>query len=298
MSFRLSSLDLFRKVPRDLTQATNHGGLLSLAAILLLSAVMMLEIWTYAAGETRSKIVLDQNSESKLQIHFSLSFPELPCRFANVEVWDYLGNSKQDVSGSVEKKVLGGEHGTDVKGQYIHNAIQHRKDDKAVMDLKSDHIIEASHANLATILGQVDYTFVLFYVNWCAFCKTVMPIWHELGLRVRQSGIHRIQIARVDCVTEATLCSETKVAAYPTFMMFKGQHPFEFEYNGHRNVDAFMAYIHQYVAEADANKVDLKEHWHEGCLLSGVLEVNRVPGNFHVTAKSDAHNFDEKSSTC
>lgn len=91
-----------------------------------------------------------------------------------------------------------------------------------------------------------------------------------------------------------TLCKATKIAAYPTFMMFKGANPLSENYHGERSIEAFTNYVKQ-VAETAPENHDLKYQWHEGCLLRGHLKVNRVPGNFHISAKSDAHNFDQKS---
>ena len=90
----LSNLDMFRKVPKDLTSATRHGGQLSLLVKGLIALVRTLETWTYLAGETRLKIVLDTNNAPKLEVHFEVSFYELPCRLACIEAWDYLGKSK------------------------------------------------------------------------------------------------------------------------------------------------------------------------------------------------------------
>jgi thiol-disulfide isomerase/thioredoxin len=299
MASRLSSLDLFRKVPKDLTQATTHGGALTLLVFTVLSAVLFLECWTYVSGETRAKIVLDQNTNAKLQVNFALSFLELPCRFAEIEMWDYLGNAKLDVTGRIEKNVISGERGAEIGRQYQDGGIQHAKSDGSDPVFTSDFVLDATAENFGIKLKERPYTFVLFYVEWCMFCRMVLPLWHNLGGRVHQEGAdRRVQIARINCVEQAKLCSESKISGYPTFMMFKDVHPLQDDYHGHRTVDAFMEYTRGIVGNTDAGEAPaLKEQWHEGCLLRGQLMVNRVPGNFHVSAKSDGHNFDQKSST-
>ena len=42
------------------------------------------------------------------------------------------------------------------------------------------------------------------------------------------------------------------------------------------------------VAEGD---VELGAGRHEGCVMRGVVLVNRVPGNFHISAHSKSHSF-------
>jgi thiol-disulfide isomerase/thioredoxin len=311
MSLRLSSIDLFRKIPRDLTHATAHGGALSLLVFSILSAVLVLEVWTYAVGETKSKIVLDQNTESKLQVNFAVSFPELPCRFAEIEAWDYLGNSKLDIGGLVTRVILTGEHGNEQRGEYVADAIVHERaapgagrvpgafqpGDSNVAP--SEHVIDVHAERFAMLLKEREWTFVLFYAEWCLFCKMVLPIWTDLGAAVRSAGIaSRVRIARVNCVEEAQLCRDSKISGYPTLMLFKGIHPLQDEYNGHRNVESFLSYLHSIMGpdSAPAGGHPLKYQWHEGCLIKGRLMVNRVPGNFHVMAKSVGHSFDERTS--
>ncbi|PXF47973.1 Protein disulfide-isomerase 5-3 [Gracilariopsis chorda] len=108
---KLASLDLFRKVPRDLTQATRRGGVLSLSVASFISLVLFCEVVNYIRGDTKSRLVLDNNSDQLLDINFRLSFYELPCRFATIEAWDFLGNSRLDVTAKIEKTVLSAEHG-------------------------------------------------------------------------------------------------------------------------------------------------------------------------------------------
>lgn len=305
MSGRLSALDLFRKVPRDLSQATSHGGALSLLVFSLLAAVLMLEVWTYAAGETRSKIVLDQNNDHKLQINFAISFHELPCQFAEVEVWDYLGNARLDVTGRVTKNTVTGEYAQFVGRRYTPDNLVHEKAEEGAPVLgvgdggeaPAGGVLAATADNFGIRLKEKPHTFVLFYVDWCMYCRNVLPRWYELVARVAALGLDRkVQIASVDCVKEAQLCADSKISGYPTFMMFKDVHPLQSEYSGPRSVDSFVEFLGGIVgAPESAPPPNLKEQWHEGCRLRGELLVNRVPGNFHVSAKSGGHSFDQKS---
>ncbi len=290
----LSALDLFRKVPKDLTASTRHGGLLSLFVMALISLVVMLETWTYMAGETKSKIVLDRSNEPKLDVNFDVSFYELPCRFATIEAWDYLGKSKLDVTSKIEKTVITGTNGEIVKGRYIANNVKQpavRQVDDSIPGTGA--VIDATTREFAPILRQSEYTFVLYYVQWCMYCQMALPLWKELAEWAGREQ-PRVKLVQIDCMAEVALCQASKIAAYPTFMMYKGVHPLQDEYHGHRTIQAFGAYMAQIVnAEPDSHQ--LKYHWHEGCLLKGTLQVNRVPGNFHIIARSDQHNFDQKS---
>lgn len=130
----------------------------------------MLETWTYMAGETKSKVVLDRSDEPKLEVHFELSFYELPCRFATIEAWDYFGNAKLDVTGKVEKTIITGTNGEIQKGKYITTSVKQPTTPVKEVDdspVGSGAVVDATAKEFASILRSSDYSFVLYYVRVC-----------------------------------------------------------------------------------------------------------------------------------
>lgn len=168
---KLSNVDFFRKVPTDLTQATRRGGILSIFVASLISIVLFCEVWTYLEGETKSKIILDDNNQSKLDIYFDVSFYELPCRYASVEAWDYLGNAKLDVSAKIRKTVITGDRGEQQKGDFEHRPlppteqVAHNDPSKA----EPHQVVSLDSATYGKYLKENEYTFVLYYVDVSLF---------------------------------------------------------------------------------------------------------------------------------
>lgn len=163
---KLSNVDLFRKVPVDLTQASRRGGLLSITVATVIGLVLFCEVWTYLQGETKSRVVLDNNAESKLEINFEISFFELPCRYATIEVWDYLGNAKLDVSSRIRKTILGNENGDKHMTEYKHRgkvATEHveKHEDSHLQE----QVVDLNSRSYGQYLKQNEYTFVLYYVD-------------------------------------------------------------------------------------------------------------------------------------
>lgn len=292
---KLSTIDIFRKVPIDLTQTTRRGGLLSIMVASVIGLVLFCETWTYFAGETKSHIVLDTNSESQIDINFELSFYELPCQYATIEMWDYLGNNKLDVSAHVKKRVIGGHHGEEHKHEYQDKGTAHTEKIAHDDHTKSQpaQLVQLTASNYGSYLKENQYTFVLYYVDWCMYCQMVRPVWEKFSKHL-PSIRSNVKVAQVDCVAEAEICAATKIAGYPTFLMFKGVNPLQHDYHGHRSIEAFTQYVTT-IADTPSEQHALKYQWHEGCFLRGHLTVNRVPGNFHVIAKSDAHSFNPKT---
>lgn len=160
----LSSLDLFRKIPKDLSQATAHGGVLTLLVSTVLAAVLLLEVWTYAAGETQTKVVLDRNMDEKLRLNFAVTFLELPCEFAEVEVLDYFGNTKMDLFGHIDKTVVVGGKGETVLKKHQRVDVPHEVSDGSHEILHSDFVANLKSDSVGNELRDSPYTFVLFYV--------------------------------------------------------------------------------------------------------------------------------------
>ncbi|KAJ1977607.1 hypothetical protein H4R35_002233 [Dimargaris xerosporica] len=73
--------------------------------------------------------------------------------------------------------------------------------------------------------------FVKFFAPWCVHCQHLAPIWTELSQNMRG----KINIAEVDCMAEAQLCSEKEIQGYPTMIFYlEGSHT---TYTGDRTVE-------------------------------------------------------------
>lgn len=164
---KLSAMDIFRKVPVDLTQTTRRGGMMSMFVAAVIGMVLFCETWTYFVGETKSHVLLDSNSESKLEINFEISFYELPCRFATIELWDYLGNNRLDISSRVRKTVIGGQQGEELKREYERKVIPQTEKiahDDHTKNLP-EQVVQLDSTNYGSYLKENEYTFVLYYVD-------------------------------------------------------------------------------------------------------------------------------------
>lgn len=92
--------------------------------------------------------------------------------------------------------------------------------------------------------------------------------------------------------------------AFPTLRMFKNGVAEPPDYRSDRTVDAFIHFVDEKLAmdhhvaslshedrEAHMEMMQLQNNDHPGCLMAGFLLVNRVPGNFHIEARSNYHNL-------
>ena len=138
----------------------------------------------------------------------------------------------------------------------------------------------------------------------CCRCQRLEPTWEafaeELDALEGTPEEIQVDVARVDCVENRNLCAQQRIQAFPTLRLFKDGEVFAPDYKLDRTVAALKGYATGKVALEEKMKewhpkrrerVQAQNREHPGCMLSGHLDVNRVPGNFHIEARSKIHNL-------
>ncbi|EZA46706.1 Thioredoxin domain-containing protein [Ooceraea biroi] len=78
------------------------------------------------------------------------------------------------------------------------------------------HTLQYTSVNFSSEIAKRNH-FIMFYAPWCGHCQRLKPTWEqlaEISNVLEETG--NIRIAKVDCTTESTLCSEQDVTGYPT----------------------------------------------------------------------------------
>lgn len=288
---KLSAYDLFRKLPRDLTHGTSQGGLLSVLAIIVIFLVFLFELWTYLAGEVETAVMLDTNRDQLLQINFKITALRLPCEFTSVDVRDYLDNTRLDLTKDLHKTMVAGPRGEKILGAYSdgnrYSAGDSDEEVKAEIGLKEAE--EINDKNFKEKLAANHWSFVDFFAPWCIHCVRLAPTWEAFAKTVHDKDIH-VKVFKVDCTKNEFLCRSQQISGYPTLRVYKGNEPKHPDFYGKRTVSTLQSWMETMTNEhAHAST---RTHSEEGCLVEGTVWVNRVPGNFQLTAKSAGHDFD------
>jgi len=298
MASKFSNFDLFRKIPRDLTKGTAPGAVLSIAALLLMALLVIFELAAYLAGRVDSAVIIDDNTEPGIPLSFKVSLLEIPCQFASVDVYDFLGQTRLDVQSNVFKSRIAGSAGEVYLGSYsaVTAPIAHEQDGRhdGAPEV-SKELVEGTFPQVLRDRGS-RYTFVNFFAAWCIHCQRLAPTWEAFAQQMLHSGMD-VAIYRVDCVNHEELCREQNIMGYPTLRMFTSGLPLKDDYHGHRTVDALMEYVEAETGQhaRAAQKATLQPRAKEGCTVTGQLAVNRVPGSIRLHAKSDNHDFEPQN---
>ena len=100
-------LDIFRKLPKDLTEPTFMGAFVSFLCTVVLAMLCMTEVGKYMTVQTKSDMLVDvSHHDDRLNINVDIVFPRMPCDVLSLDVQDVMGTHIVDISGSLFKKKL------------------------------------------------------------------------------------------------------------------------------------------------------------------------------------------------
>lgn len=75
------SVDYFRRVPRDFTETTSVGTLLSIVATCVMGSLFFLEFREFLTTSVVTDVIMDDAGDSEdIQINFDLTMPDLVCQ--------------------------------------------------------------------------------------------------------------------------------------------------------------------------------------------------------------------------
>jgi len=304
----LKMVDFFRKIPADLTEATMVGATLSITAGVFMAILFLVELWAFLSTTIETGVMLDTNAETLLRINFNITMLDLQCDYAAVDVVDVLGTNSMNVTKNVEKWQL------DETGKRMifqgrnreQKAIQHDAHHPEIQELHKNgvHAVPLDEANFDMYLSENPYVFVNFFAPWCIWCQRLEPTWEATAEEVERLNENEnesidVDIVKVDCVANRNLCGTQRIQAFPTLRFFKDSQQYGIDYKQDRTVSAMIDFLKQKVElektmedwhpRRKQRMLEIKEH--PGCMVSGHVLVNRVPGNFHIEARSLHHNL-------
>jgi protein disulfide-isomerase-like protein len=306
MMNRFKDYDFYRTLPKDLTESTSHGFVLSICASVFMIVLFTCELWAFVSQTTLSNVIIDPATESLLQINFNITVMDIPCEFAVIDVIDVLGTRKDNITKYINKW---GIDSSGVKRNYEgrnteQKDIMHDNHHDIGKLLENGlHATPLDDGSYDQWLSNHQYTFVDFYAPWCSWCQRLEPVWEAFAEQMESEDLP-ISVVKVNCDVNQAICSKEKIMAFPGLRFYNKGIALNGDYRGDRTIEALTGYIRETLSEdikvARMTHTDLAEHKekkelartdHPGCLLSGFLKVNRVPGNFHIESRSKIHNL-------
>ncbi|XP_008813245.1 protein disulfide isomerase-like 5-4 [Phoenix dactylifera] len=317
---KLKSVDFYRKIPRDLTEASLAGAGLSIIAAFSMMFLFGMAMSNYLSVNTSTSVVVDKSADGELlRIDFNISFPSLSCEFASVDVSDVLGTYRLNITKTVRKFSIDSNlkpTGYEVYSGPIPNLKNHGDE---IEEEHGDGAIPLTIDNFETHSLKHAIFVVNFYAPWCCWSNRLKPSWEKAARIIKKrydpEMDGRILLGKVDCKEQNELCKRHHIQGYPSIRIFRkgtdimdnhGHHD-HVTYYGERDTESLVAAMealvapvpreslmpaleHKSVLPMDITK--LPAPLTGGCRIEGYVHVKKVPGTLIISARSGAHSFD------
>lgn len=115
MLLSLKRLDIYRKVPKDLTQPTVVGAVISICSIVFMTLLFVSELVDFLTPTIINELFVDQTagSLSKIDVRLNVSLPRLECKYAGLDIQDDSGRHEV---GSMDHMIKSQIESTDETG--------------------------------------------------------------------------------------------------------------------------------------------------------------------------------------
>lgn len=92
----IEKFDIYRKVPKDLSQATQTGALISICSCIFISFLLISEFLTFIQSEVVTELYVDDPSSGagpihKIPVSIKIKIPEMSCKYLGVDIQDEAG---------------------------------------------------------------------------------------------------------------------------------------------------------------------------------------------------------------
>eukprot|EP00904_Undaria_pinnatifida_P013499 jgi/Undpi1/927/HiC_scaffold_10.g04391.m1 len=296
----IKTFDFYRKIPLDLTETTLQGAVMSGCALFCMLILFLCELRAFLTPEVYSTVAIDSNQDSKLRINFNITMLALPCDYASVDVLDLLGTNKVNMTKNIvkwhtdENGVKREFHGRNKAQDQLKHDTHHRDLELAHED--GEHAVPLTMGNFKDFVEGNDNVIIDFvsFAPWCVWCIKLAPTWEAFAEEVERDLEGQLKVAKVDCVAERELCATQNLMAFPTIRFFKNGVADGTDYAKDRAVAPLMQFSIAKIGGDDKvlRRFNRLKQDYAGCQLSGFIMVNRVPGNFHIEARSLVHSID------
>lgn len=92
MVFDFRRFDIYRKVPKDLTQPTTAGAAISVICSLFIFFLFISELASFIAVDVASELYVDDpQSGSKIPVYLEISLPKMACDYVGLDIQDEMG---------------------------------------------------------------------------------------------------------------------------------------------------------------------------------------------------------------
>ncbi|XP_064232634.1 endoplasmic reticulum-Golgi intermediate compartment protein 1 isoform X3 [Aotus nancymaae] len=119
--------DIYRKVPKDLTQPTYTGAIISICCCLFILFLFLSELTGFITTEVVNELYVDdpdKDSGGKIDVSLNISLPNLHCELVGLDIQDEMGRHEVGHIDNSMKIPLNNGAGCRFEGQFSINKVQ------------------------------------------------------------------------------------------------------------------------------------------------------------------------------
>ncbi|CAF0806097.1 unnamed protein product [Brachionus calyciflorus] len=129
MQFDIRRFDIYRKVPKDLTQPTKTGATISILCILFISFLLISEFVGFVLPEVQSQLFVhnavlkNENDDGRIPVTLDISVYYIKCKFLGLDIQDDLGRHEVGFIQDTMKTDINNDQGCRMKVSFKVNKV-------------------------------------------------------------------------------------------------------------------------------------------------------------------------------
>ncbi|XP_052772515.1 endoplasmic reticulum-Golgi intermediate compartment protein 1-like isoform X1 [Mya arenaria] len=125
MQFDIRRFDIYRKVPKDLTQPTLTGACISICSVLFMMYLFLSELIGFLQHEIVSELVVDDpvKYSEKIPVFLNITLLNTKCEFVGLDIQDDMGRHEVGFQDNTEKIPQNEDNGCRMETSFLINKV-------------------------------------------------------------------------------------------------------------------------------------------------------------------------------
>lgn len=125
MQFDIRRFDIYRKVPKDLTQPTLTGACISIFSVLFILFLFLSELSLFITHDVVSELTVEDpvKHSEKIPVFINLTLPNLNCKYLGLDIQDDMGRNEVGFQDNTQKFEVNGGNGCRMESHFLINKV-------------------------------------------------------------------------------------------------------------------------------------------------------------------------------
>ncbi|XP_063435409.1 endoplasmic reticulum-Golgi intermediate compartment protein 1-like isoform X1 [Mytilus trossulus] len=125
MQFDIRRFDIYRKVPKDLTQPTLTGAVISISSVLFILYLFLSELSLFLTHEVISELTVEDpvRHTEKIPVFINITLPQLKCEYVGIDIQDDMGRHEVGFQDDTQKIEVNEGKGCRMESHFVINKV-------------------------------------------------------------------------------------------------------------------------------------------------------------------------------